>query len=201
MIGNFLFLVEGKNEKTFYEKLWVVLEEKNPLLKEIQKQFISLNGYTRFENKAYGLSKDYCSKNPTHKTTVFLCFDTDVFERNEYDRARIDRTIDRIKTLPLVRLVKEIKAKPSLERFFLEDPNAISNYLQISFDLCMVDPSRGLGGIKDIFRRANRYYTKNNDAISQLIALIDFEGLQSRHRDIVEMILNAAADLKAAARK
>lgn len=197
MIGNFLFLVEGKNEKAFYEKLLSALEEKNPLLKEISRQFISVGGCTRFETKAYGLAKDYCSKNPTHKTAVFLCYDTDVFEKKHYDRSSIGKTVEKIKTISNVRCVLNIEACPSLERFLLEDPSALREYLKLSIDQCMVDPNRGLGGIKEIFRKANRYYVKNLEAINQLISLLDFEGFQSRHRNIIELILTAADDLKA----
>lgn len=195
MIGNFLFLVEGKNEKAFYEKLLSTLEEKNPLLKEISRQFISVGGCTRFETKAFGLAENYCSKSPTHKTAVFLCYDTDVFEKNHYDRSSIGKTIEKIKAISNVRCVLNIEACPSLERFFLEDPSALREYLKLSIDQCMVDPNRGLGGIKEIFRKANRYYVKNLEAIKQLISLLDFEGFQSRHRDIVDLILNGADDL------
>lgn len=196
MIGNFLFLVEGKNEKAFYEKLLDALEEKNPLLKEIGRQFISVDGCTRFETKAFGLAKDYCSKNPTHKMTVFLCYDTDVFEKKHYDRSSIGKTIEKIKTISNVNRVLSIEVSPSLERFFLEDPIALSKRLGLAVDQCTVDPNLGSYGIKDLFRRSGDYYVKSKEAINQLISLLDFEGFQSHHRDIVELILSAAMHLK-----
>lgn len=196
MIGNFLFLVEGTNEKAFYEKLLSALEEKNPLLKEISCQFRPVDGCTRFETKAWALTRYYCSENPIHKTIVFLCYDTDVFERKHYERASIEKTVDKIKAIQNVHRVLNIEASPSLERFFLEDPIALSKRLGLAIDQCTVDPNRGLGGIKEIFRKANRYYVKNLEAINQLISLLDFEGFQSRHRDIVELILSAATHLK-----
>lgn len=196
MIGNFLFLVEGENEKAFYEKLLRALEEKNPLLKEISRQFRPVDGCTRFETKAWALAKYYCSENPVHKTIVFLCYDTDVFEKKHYDRSSIGKTVEKIKAISNVNRVLSIEVSPSLERFFLEDPIALSKYLGLTIDQCRVDPTRGLAGIKEVFRKSGRYYVKNLEAINQLISLLDFEGFQSRHRDIVELILSAATHLK-----
>lgn len=196
MIGNFLFLVEGENEKAFYEKLLSALEEKNPLLKEISREFRPVDGCTRFETKAWALAKYYCSENPIHKTIVFLCYDTDVFEKKHYGRSSIGKTVEKIKAISNVLRVLNIEVSPSLERFFLEDPIALSKRLGLAVDQCTVDPNLGSYGIKDLFRRSGDYYVKSKEAVNQLISLLDFEGFQSRHRDIVELILSAAMHLK-----
>ena len=196
MIGNFLFLVEGTNEKIFYEKVWNFLSGKNRLLSEIEFAFASVNGNTRFENKAKGIARYYCREHSEKNICIFLCYDTDSFEKKFYPRESMGKTVVELRNIRSVHSVMQIEASPSLERYFLEDPEALSDFLQIDIDQCKADPALGITEISKIFKKANRIYTKKFSDIDKLVSFIDFEAFSLRHDDIVKMIYGRAEELQ-----
>lgn len=196
MIGNFLFLVEGTNEKIFYENFWNFLRGKNRLLSEIEFAFVSVNGNTRFENKAKGIALHHCDEHSGENTCIFLCYDTDALEEKYYPRESIERAIADLKNLPFVHSAEPIEASPSLERYFLEDPEALSKFLGTDIDQCKADPALGKTEISKIFKKANRIYTKKFSDIDKLVSFIDFEAFSLRHDDIVKMIYGRAEELQ-----
>lgn len=196
MTGNVLFLTEGSNDKAFYSRLWDFMVKKEPLLNGFRAHLISLNGCTRFENKAYGLSKSFCLSHPEERTAVLFCLDTDVFDKGHYERERIDKVAEEIKGLPSLIGVYRLEASPSLERFFLEDPCALGSFLNRNPEECRVDPKEGIDGIKKIFRQAGRYYVKRLPRIASLVELIDFDSFCSLHPEIIDPLLKIAKVFK-----
>ena len=196
MIGNFLFLAEGENEKIFYDALCHFLKSKNPLLNEIDFYFFSVNGNTRFENKARGIAKHHCDEHSGKKTCIFLCYDTDALEDKNYPRESIERAIADLRNIPSVHSAEPIEASPSLERYFLEDPEALSKFLGTDIDQCRADPTLGLPEISKVFKKRKRIYTKKLSEISKLVSFINFEAFLHRHDDIVKLIYGRAEELQ-----
>ena len=61
----------------------------------------------------------------------------------------------------------------------------------------MIDSTWSLAGIKGAFRKDGSHYPKTFGAIGHMVLATNFEGFQSRNKDIAEAILTSAEDLKA----
>jgi hypothetical protein len=126
--------VAGDTEVEFYKKL---IENIRPLCNErkfnLSKVIIrNLKGIGNYKNRACRIfTNDIRSNNPGISFRVFLCYDTDVFEFSKKPPVKW-KDVEKILIENGAEKVVHIKAKKSIEDWFLIDLTGVCRYLRLS---------------------------------------------------------------------
>lgn len=184
-----ILLVEGRNERIFYGGLIDFLREEKRIGEEVEVAIRSVDGLPRFQSKAKGILKDFAFNNDG-RIDAFLCYDSDALKEHGLTSQKMKDLLGALTGFLDGRgSVKTIVAEPNLERFFLEDPEALSRFLGIKAEFCRTNPARGLRGIQELFRKAGRYYAKKSAKIEKLVSLYNFEGFIRLNSKLLNRLL------------
>ena len=167
-----VIFVEGDTEEEFYRKLIANIrslcnESRFNLSKIIIRNMKCIGNY---KNKAYRVfTKDIVPKNPGISFKVFLCYDTDVFEFSQKPPVKW-KDVEKILLENGAKKVIHIKAKKSIEDWFLIDLTGICRHLKLN----ITTTCRGKNGVEkmeNIFKKANMIYIKGGRTSCFLEAL------------------------------
>lgn len=156
-----IIFTEGETEIEFYDYLINKVKENNNVEKFNADKIIkkTLKGISKFDKKLINkFQYDILPKYGDYEITVFLCYDTDVFEdcqKPVVDWQKVEKELLNYG----VKKVNHIKANKCIEDIFLLDIPGICKYLNI-------DPIKNINGIngvdkmKKLFLKGNRIYQK-----------------------------------------
>lgn len=172
--GLFIF-VEGKTDYEFFSNFRDYLRTKIPGNK-FKFNFLeikNLKGIGRYKGKA----KAFCGrkiqglKNKT-ELTVFLCYDTDVFDSHENDPIDWNEVESELKSIGIEN-VYHIKIKKSIEDWLLKDEVNLKKFLRIA-QSTKIKGNNGVEKIKYIFKKASKVYVKG-EKVNGLIDNLDIK--------------------------
>lgn len=157
-----VLFVEGDTENEFYKALIQFLRSINDDKFNCFIEYQVLKGIGNFCSKAERILKKDLMRRPKYRNLSFkvlLCYDTDVFERNE-NRMRINwHAVEKTMHEIGVSNVFHIKATSSIEDWFLADPNGIKSFLNITKS-ADISKYKGLKGLKRLFSEHGKRYAK-----------------------------------------
>ncbi|MDD2401561.1 MAG: hypothetical protein PHD60_04985 [Clostridia bacterium] len=156
-----VIFIEGDTEVEFYKKL---LENIRSLCDDkmfhLSKIFTkNLKGIGNYKNRAYRVfTNDIVQNNPGISFKAFLCYDTDVFEFSQKPPVKW-KDVEKILLDNGAEKVIHIKAKKSIEDWFLRDHLGLCKYLRLP----TTTTYSGLNSVKKmetLFKKANKVYIK-----------------------------------------
>lgn len=140
-----IIFTEGETEIEFYDYLINKVKENNNVEKFNADKIIkkTLKGISKFDKKLINkFQYDILPKYGDYEITVFLCYDTDVFEdcqKPVVDWQKVEKELLNYG----VKKVNHIKANKCIEDIFLLDIPGICKYLNI-------DPIKNINGINGV---------------------------------------------------
>lgn len=167
-----VFILEGDTEKEFYKYLVQYIKKKHQVTKfSTQIEYLDMEGvgcfkkiagrkFEKFVKKKYGSDCEY---------TVVLCRDTDVFELSPKPPVKWKDVKKDFLEKGASRVI-DVKAKHSIEDWFLYDLDGIAKFLK-------VEPPKNLKGkngyekLQNLYKKANKVYykgSKSNGLIQKL---------------------------------
>lgn len=153
---------EGETDEEFYNMVLDTIKLKLPDKKfnadVIEKSCIK--GIAKFQKKLVNkFAKEIVKKyGKDHDITVFLCYDTDVFEfgvQPPVDRNALEKDLRNAGAKEVV----HIKANRTIEDFFMYDLDGIIDFLNIKKPK-RITGSAGLQKLEFLFSKANKIYQK-----------------------------------------
>ncbi|WP_425059094.1 hypothetical protein SCACP_37580 [Sporomusa carbonis] len=155
--------IEGDTESEFYSKLLEELHSFAPDKRfQVEKVIIrNLKGIGNYKSRAKRVfEKEIVARNVGIVFTVILCYDTDVFDYSANPPVVWSEVEQELKKLGAVKIV-HIKAKRSIEDWFLFDKEGILQYLGLPADTHV--PQTGGGNtLKTLFKKAGKVYVKGS---------------------------------------
>lgn len=180
-----LIYVEGDTEVAFYNALVQALKPENATSNRYHKIiFRNAKGIGNFQSKVARVFKNQVLRDhPEFIFDVALCYDTDVFEYAR--KPPIDwRLVEKDLVYEGAINVYHIKAKKSIEDWFLMDYPGVLKYLRLPPETRLPNGD-GIQKIQSLFKKANKPYVKG----SNLEGFID-------QLDIDKIIAGARKELK-----
>ncbi|WP_315305876.1 hypothetical protein [Selenomonas noxia] len=185
-----VFFVEGDTEEAFYKKLTQCFREfcENKKFAVRHVKIKNLKGISNFRTKiARVIERDCLNKFENSKIFPVLCYDMDVFE---YGRnPPVDwKTVEKdLRKLPCVGDVIHLKARQTIEDWFLIDEEGVREFLGI--------PARkkpmtryGYKEICALFKQANKTYVKGRGA-EGLINKLDMEKIIQKKQILFDPVI------------
>jgi|SRR5690554_614568 len=178
------FVTEGETDQEFYKKLINYIRElhHNKPFKVQKIDFFCARGIGNFSKKILRAFYGQIVRNyPNYKKIVFLCYDTDVFEytaKPPIDRKKI---IEALKEMGADQ-VHQIKAKRTIEDFFMIDQEGIQKFLRLSNKYKISSGLTGLKKIVKMHKDAQKTYFKGEKS-EGLIDILDMELIMSKVGD------------------
>ena len=160
-----VFFVEGDTEVEFYKQLMSELHRRCPQQRFSVDRIVyrNLQGITRYDKHALRVFKqDIKIRYSDYEFTVVLCYDTDVFEFTANPPVNWGEVDKMLRKAGADRVV-HLKAKRSIEDWFLLDLEGVCNYLKLPKGT-KIQQGRGLKTLQDLFRKKNRVYVKGANA-------------------------------------
>lgn len=168
-----VFFVEGETEVEFYKKLIKYLHDKYGNFKVDKVQVENLKGIGNYKNRVMRIfDKRILQKYSGYSFVVVLCYDTDVFEYEECPKINWKEIELELKKSGAESVI-HIKAKKSIEDWFLKDEANMRKFLNVSQKIKIKGQS-GQEKIKDLFKKANKTYVKGQKC-EGLIDVLDME--------------------------
>lgn len=158
---------EGETDEEFYDKVLDTIKSKIPSNKfkvDILKKSC-IKGIAKFQKKVVNKFKKeiISSYGKDYEIIVFLCYDTDVFEFGIHppvDRAKLETDLLNSGASKVIHL----KAKKSIEDFFVYDVDGIADFLKIKKPKTLKG-STGLEKLEKLFLKGNRIYQKGHKCV------------------------------------
>jgi len=156
-----VLFVEGDTEVVFYKKLLENIrsqcnERKFNLSKIVIK---NLKGIGNYKNRVYRIfTNDIMQKNPGISFKVFLCHDTDGAEFTQKPPVKWE-DVEGMLLYNGANEVIHIKAKKSIEDWFLKDIHGLVNYLKLPATTTSTG-SNSVKKMENLFKKANKVYIK-----------------------------------------
>lgn len=165
-----VLFVEGDTEVVFYKSLVKCIHDSCPDRLGVRIEYRNVKGVGGFKNNAirkfkneilrkYGFKFDY---------TVAFCHDTDVFEYAEKPPVNWNDLKKDFISLGVSKVI-QIKAKRSIEDWFLIDEKGIKKYLRLP-QKQKISGNSGYDKLQKIFNKTGRIYFKG----SRCDGLIDY---------------------------
>lgn len=150
-----VLFVEGDTEKEFFKLVINYLKSKSEKVSLPDVKIINLKGIGRFESKVKAKLKNeiLINYNP-NDIIVFFCYDTDVFELGKKPSTSWNRVEKDTKDLGITTYF-HIKAKSTIEDWFIEDYEGICDFLKITAPKKRKKDS-GLNIIKMLFKSGKK---------------------------------------------
>lgn len=158
--GIVLFL-EGETEIEFYTQLIDRLHSyclKFSVEAVIPKNLKGIGNYKSRAKRVF--TKEIKPKYPDMDFVIILCYDTDVFEFSAKPPIRWNEVEKDLKEAGAIDII-HIKAKSSIEDWFLVDEVGVKKFLRIS-QKEKSSKSRGVEKLQDLFKKAKRVYIKGS---------------------------------------
>ena len=154
-----IFFVEGDTEVEFYKKMIQYLHGKKGRFNIEKILTENIKGITNYKSKINRIfNKRTIVEYPNHEFTVFLCYDTDVFEYEQHTKIDWKEIEKDLKANGAVRVI-HVKANKSIEDWFLKDEKNIIKFLRLP-NTTKVTGKSGQEKIKKLFKKANKAYIK-----------------------------------------
>lgn len=185
-----IIFTEGETEIEFYDYLINKVKENNNVEKFNADKIIkkTLKEISKFDKKLINkFQYDILPKYGDYEITVFLCYDTDVFEdcqKPVVDWQKVEKELLNYG----VKKVNHIKANKCIEDIFLLDIPGICKYLNI-------DPIKNINGIngvdkmKKLFLKGNRIYQKGYKC-EGFIKHLDIDYILKKKRVMFEPLID-----------
>jgi hypothetical protein len=168
-----VLFIEGETEIEFYKRLVPLLQKDQDTSRHIKVIYKNVKGLGNFKNKATNIFKNQILRNnPGTQYDVVLCYDTDVFEFSKKPPINWEEVEIAMKQIGANR-VYHVKAKRSIEDWFLIDFEGVCRYLSLPVDT-KISSGDGIDKIKNLFKRANRPYVKGSK-IDRFIEQLDID--------------------------
>lgn len=173
-----IVFVEGATEKEFYNAVITFLRTKKNDKLNCDIEIINLKGIGNFKpDKVSNIFKNRIKKRyPNHKYSVFLCYDTDVFELSKkppIDWNKVKKVLNNNGTDE----VHLISAKQSIEDWFLYDTEGLRTYLNLPEKL-KINGYKGIKGLQSLFRNSQKVYFKGSKC-NKLVETLNIESILS----------------------
>ncbi len=173
--------VEGQSEEKFYSKLCRQIQQNEGTSNKILIR--NLKGIGNYENKAHSkLKHEIIPKYKDSSILVFLCYDTDVFDIPFQQKPPVNwKNVEKkIKKLGLTQIF-HIKAKKSIEDWFLKDFDSLSNFLKLKKSI-KTKGNCGYQKISWLFKQGNKVYQKGYN-VNNFVETLNYEHLADVLKD------------------
>lgn len=181
-----IFFVEGDTEIEFYRKLVKHIHDKIGKFNVDKILFENIKGITNYKNKIIRIfSKRTITEYPNYDFFVFLCYDTDVFEFEQHPKINWHE-VEKILNKNGAKKVIQIKAKKSIEDWFLCDTESIIRFLKLPSNT-KVNGRNGQEKIKNLFKKANKLYIKGQKC-EGLIECLNIEKILEKLSNELEKV-------------
>lgn len=154
-----IFFIEGDTEIEFYKKMIRYLHKRKGRFNINKILYENIKGITNYKNKINRIfNKRTITEYPNHEFIVFLCYDTDVFEYEQHPKINWKEIEKDLKKNGAIKII-HVKAKKSIEDWFLKDKDNIIAFLKLPKGT-KLKGKNGQEKIKNLFKKANRTYIK-----------------------------------------
>lgn len=192
-----VLFVEGDTEMVFYKK---VIDNAKTLRSngkfDTDIKYKCLDGIGGFKNNA--LRKFVKEIKPKHdkdcEFIIALCRDTDVFEMSPKPPINWSEVERELRDNGAANVI-HIKAKRSIEDWFLYDTDGIIKFLQLKKGT-KAKGSNGFEKLKDLYQKANKVYYKGRKC-SELIEHLDIDKIVDAVKDQLNPLYKALGVEKA----
>lgn len=183
-----IIFVEGETDKVFFEKLIGYLSEKYKT--QIAKKIIieNLKGIPRYKEAYRIFEKRIKPKYPNIEFNAICSYDTDVFEFNSNPPIKwheIEKSLYNVG----IKEIFHIKAKSSIEDWFLIDIKGLCKYLKITKLPKKVNGKTGYDKINTLFKMKNKIYQKGH-YVHKFMDFLDYKLICEKLKDEVKIIIN-----------
>lgn len=181
---------EGYTEYYFYDRCINTIANasiKKPAVIKIK----NVEGFGNFIHYPRNCLKGFIlPNNKGIEFTVFLCYDTDVFELQRQPSINWGRVIKEIK-FPRVTNAICIEQKYSIEDWILKDLRGVLDYLKLPYDV-PIPTGRGIDVLKSLYKKADNIYVHGEQRDSKkLVNSLDFDLIIVSIWDEIQSILTA----------
>ena len=153
-----VLFVEGDTEIEFYKALISHLRKKNESPFTCNFEYKNMRGVGNYKNDALRRLNDVKRKYPNSEIHAFLCYDTDVFELSKKPPVNMKEVKQKLLENGASK-VDLIKAKKSIEDWFLLDYDGVIRYLRLPAKTPK-ETGTGQAILQKLFKKAKRIYTK-----------------------------------------
>ncbi|HBW37263.1 hypothetical protein [Desulfosporosinus sp. BICA1-9] len=163
MSRGIVIFIEGDTEVEFYTKLIDQLHTFAPGQRfKVDKLIIrNLKGIGNYKNRAKRIfENEVISRNPGVNFTVVLCYDTDVFDLSAKPPVVWSEVEQQLKASGANKII-HVKAKRTIENWFLYDAKGILRYLRLPED-SKIPINGGADVIKTLYKKAGKVYIKGS---------------------------------------
>jgi hypothetical protein len=174
-----VIFVEGDTDVEFYKKLlenirYCCNNRQFDTLRVIPR---NLKGIGNYKNKACRVfNGDIVQKNPGITFKVFLCYDTDAFEFSQ--KPPVDwKKVEKVLLDSGAEKVIHVKAKRSIEDWFLRDFTGLCRYLKLP-ESTTCSGSNGVKKMENLFKKANKVYIKGKK-VNGLVDALDIKKIMN----------------------
>lgn len=173
-----VIFAEGQTEIEFYKAVISFMHNKMEKSFECSLQWVDVGGIGNYKDGALRKGKKILRDNADKQAYAVLCHDTDVFDFNVKPPVNMTEVKAALKDAGFKR-VSAVKAKHSIEDWFLTDYNGVLSYLKLSASTKR--PSgKGQDALKALFRKAGKIYSKGCKT-DGLIEKLDIEMIVQAH--------------------
>lgn len=168
-----IIFVEGETDKVFYDKLIKHLLNKYNTKTSKEIVIENLKGIPRYIEAHRIFEKKIKPKYKDIDFNSICSYDTDVFEFSANPPIKWDE-VEKNLSLVGIREITHIRAKVSIEDWFLIDINGLCKYLKINKVPKTLKGKTGLDKIKVLFKMKNKIYQKGH-YVHAFMDFLDFE--------------------------
>ena len=166
-----VIFVEGDTEVDFYKKLVSYYRNQLGGRLSCRVEYGNVKGVGNYQSKAVRIfQKSIIPKYPNCEYHAFLCYDSDVFDLTRKPQVDWNSVVKALKQAG-AKKVGQVKARQSIEDWFLYDKTGLRKFLQLPKNFQMNGYS-GQKGIEELFRQARRTYIKGR-ACKGLVDALD----------------------------
>lgn len=185
-----VFFVEGDTEVEFYKALISNIHKENGKFNVNKILYENIKGITNYKNKINRIfSGRIINKYPNMGFTVFLCYDTDVFDFSQHPKINWKEVEKSLKKYGAKEVI-HIKAVKSIEDWFLMDKEGVLTYLKLPKDFKIKGKSNGQVLLKELFKKANRVYIKGQKC-EGFISCLDMSVIEEGIKEEIKGIYTA----------
>lgn len=196
--GNYylIIFVEGQTDKEFFKKMVAYLRKKYEPKKTVKVIYKNLQSVTNYNKAVSIFENEIIKKSNVSKEVKFkiICFyDYDVL-KNPYKikpPVNWNKLKKQLSNNINVFHIYDIKAKYSIEDWFLQDIEGLCKYLKAkkTFKLKDLKGSTGEEKIKDLFLRNSNVYQKGYN-VSKFIEFLNFQTLYNKLENELKILVN-----------
>lgn len=203
-----LLLVEGATEVEFYKKMLIFLNQKYAPKNCVIRQPIDIKGIGNFKNGAvrqfnadvirFKNSRQF-SKDFNYVYHVFMCIDTDAFDKSNYtprqfeqnppiDKNEVKKAISDEKGVP-----HYIEACHAIEDWFLEERDGLAKFLKTKVTnlKTKLNGKNGAEKLNDLFKSYSKQYVKGvkcEGLVDNLDVMMIFNSHQTEFSELIELL-------------